>query len=314
MSPVPQLAIVAPCFNEEATLKDSLEKLLIKINELISKGRISESSYLLVVDDGSRDASFTILQSAAGGKIKILKLAGNVGHQRALLAGMHWVTDKCDVMISLDIDLQDDLDTLDKMLDEYVKGNQIVYGVRDNRDADSWFKKNSALVFYRLMQTMGVGLIYNHADFRLLSNTVLREFGRYREVNLFLRGIFPMMGFPHAKVFYNRHERTAGESKYPLRKMLHLAMDGITSFSNRPLKWISFIGLVIFIISLILSGWVLWVVVTGRSVPGWASITLPIYFIGGIQLLSLGIIGEYVSKIYLESKQRPQYHIEKVLE
>jgi glycosyltransferase involved in cell wall biosynthesis len=314
MSPVPQLAIVAPCFNEEATLKDSLEKLIMKMDALIAKGRISETSYLLVVDDGSRDTSFTILQAAAGGKIKVLKLAGNVGHQRALLAGMHWVTDKCDVMISLDIDLQDDLDTLDKMLDEYVKGNEIVYGVRDNRDADSWFKKNSALVFYKLMQTMGVGLIYNHADFRLLSNMVLREFGRYREVNLFLRGIFPMMGFPNAKVFYQRHERTAGESKYPLRKMLHLAMDGITSFSNRPLKWISFIGLIIFIISLILSGWVLWVVVTGRSVPGWASITLPIYFIGGIQLLSLGIIGEYVSKIYLESKQRPQYHIEKVLE
>jgi polyisoprenyl-phosphate glycosyltransferase len=314
MSPVPKLAIVAPCFNEEAALKDSLNKLLIKMDKLVAKGRISESSYLLVVDDGSRDASFTILQAAAGKKIKVLKLAGNVGHQRALLAGMHWVTDKCDVMISLDIDLQDDLGTLDKMLDEYGNGNQIVYGVRDNRDADSWFKKNSALVFYRLMQTMGVGLIYNHADFRLLSNKVLREFGRYREVNLFLRGIFPMMGFPNAKVFYQRHERMAGESKYPLRKMLHLAMDGITSFSNRPLKWISFIGLIIFIISLILSVWVLWVVVTGRSVPGWASITLPIYFIGGIQLLSLGIIGEYVSKIYLESKQRPQYHIEKVLE
>jgi len=231
-----------------------------------------------------------------------------------LLAGMHWATDKCDVMISMDIDLQDDPDTIDRMLEAYSKGNDIVYGVRDNRDADSWFKKNSALLFYRLMQTMGVGLIYNHADFRLLSNHVLKEFNRYREVNLFLRGIFPMMGFPNTKVFYQRQERTAGESKYPLRKMMHLAMDGITSFSNRPLKWISMIGLIIFIISLILSVWVLWVVVTGRSVPGWASITLPIYFIGGIQLLSLGIIGEYVSKIYLESKSRPQYHIEKVLE
>jgi len=231
-----------------------------------------------------------------------------------LLAGMHWVTDKCDVMISIDIDLQDDLGTIDRMLEEHAKGNEIVYGVRDNRDTDGWFKKNSALLFYRLMQTMGVGLIYNHADFRLLSNSVLREFNRYREVNLFLRGIFPMMGFPNVKVFYHRKERNAGESKYPLRKMLHLAMDGITSFSNRPLKWISMIGLIIFIISLILSGWVLWVVVTGRNVPGWASITLPIYFIGGIQLLSLGIIGEYVSKIYLESKSRPQYHIEKVLE
>ena len=314
MSLVPQLAIVAPCYNEEAALKDSLEKLVIKIKELIAKGMVKDSSYLLVVDDGSKDASFNILQAAVGKHIKVLKLAGNVGHQRALLAGMHWATDKCDVMISMDIDLQDDPDTIDRMLEEYAKGNQIVYGVRDNRDADSWFKKNSALLFYRLMQTMGVGLIYNHADFRLLSNSVLREFNRYREVNLFLRGIFPMMGFPNAKVFYQRQERTAGESKYPFRKMLHLAMDGITSFSNRPLKWISMIGLIIFIISLILSRWVLWVVVTGRSVPGWASITLPIYFIGGIQLLSLGIIGEYVSKIYLESKSRPQYHIEKVLE
>jgi glycosyltransferase involved in cell wall biosynthesis len=275
---------------------------------------INDLSFLLVVDDGSRDASFTILRSAVGKHIKVLKLAGNVGHQRALLAGMHWVTDKCDVMISIDIDLQDDLDTIDRMLEEYAKGNQIVYGVRDNRDTDGWFKKNSALLFYRLMQTMGVGLIYNHADFRLIGNNVLREFNRYHEVNLFLRGIFPMMGFPNAKVFYRRKERNAGESKYPLRKMLHLAMDGITSFSNRPLKWISMIGLIIFIVSLILSGWVLWVVVTGRNVPGWASITLPIYFIGGIQLLSLGIIGEYVAKIYLESKSRPQYHIEKVLE
>jgi polyisoprenyl-phosphate glycosyltransferase len=314
MSSVPQLAIVAPCYNEEATLKDSLEKLVIKIKELKAKGMVKDSSYLLVVDDGSKDTSFNILQAAVGNHIKVLKLAGNVGHQRALLAGMHWVTDKCDVMISMDIDLQDDPGTIDKMLEEYAKGNQIVYGVRDNRDADSWFKKNSALLFYRMMQTMGVGLIYNHADFRLLSNNVLREFSRYREVNLFLRGIFPMMGFQNTKVFYQRQERTAGESKYPLRKMLHLAMDGITSFSNRPLKWISMIGLIIFIISLILSVWVLWVVVTGRSVPGWASITLPIYFIGGIQLLSLGIIGEYVSKIYLESKSRPQYHIEKVLE
>jgi glycosyltransferase involved in cell wall biosynthesis len=314
MSLVPQLAIVAPCYNEEAALKESLEKLVIKIKELISKNMVQESSYLLVVDDGSKDASYTILQAAVGKHIKVLKLAGNVGHQRALLAGMHWVTDKCDVMVSMDIDLQDDPGTIDLMLNEYAKGNQIVYGVRDNRDADSWFKKNSALLFYNMMQKMGVGLIYNHADFRLLSNNVLREFSRYREVNLFLRGIFPMMGFSNTKVFYQRQERTAGESKYPLRKMLHLAMDGITSFSNRPLKWISMIGLIIFIISLILSVWVLWVVVTGRSVPGWASITLPIYFIGGIQLLSLGIIGEYVSKIYLESKSRPQYHIEKVLE
>jgi len=207
---VPQLAIVAPCYNEEAALKDSLEKLVFKIKELIDKGKINDLSFLLVVDDGSRDASFTMLRAAVGKHIKVLKLAGNVGHQRALLAGMHWVTDKCDVMISIDIDLQDDLGTIDRMLGEYAKGNEIVYGVRDNRDADSWFKKNSALLFYRLMQTMGVGLIYNHADFRLISNSVLREFNRYREVNLFLRGIFPMMGFPNTKVFYQRRERNAG--------------------------------------------------------------------------------------------------------
>jgi polyisoprenyl-phosphate glycosyltransferase len=176
MSSVPQLAIVAPCYNEEAALKESLEKLNTKIKELIARGMVKETSYLLVVDDGSKDASFSILQAAVGNHIKVLKLAGNVGHQRALLAGMHWVTDKCDVMVSMDIDLQDDPGTIDRMLEEYAKGNQIVYGVRDNRDADSWFKKNSALIFYRLMQTMGVGLIYNHADFRLLSNNVLREF------------------------------------------------------------------------------------------------------------------------------------------
>lgn len=314
MSPIPRLAIVAPCYNEEALLKESVGVLEKKIHQLIMDGKVHETSFLLVIDDGSRDASYQMLESFSGKYIKVLKLSGNVGHQRALLAGMHWVTDKCDVMISLDIDLQDDLDTVDQMLNAFSTGHQIVYGVRDNRDTDGWFKKNSALVFYKLMRSMGVALIYNHADFRLIGNVVLREFGRYKEVNLFLRGIFPMMGFSHTEVYYRRQERSAGESKYPFRKMLGLAMDGVTSFSNRPLKWITMIGLLIFFVSLALSGWVLWVVASGRSVPGWASITLPIYFIGGIQLLCLGIIGEYVSKIYLESKNRPQYHIEKVLE
>ena len=314
MPPLPILAIVAPCYNEEAILKVSLDLLEKKIEQLILEGKVNQSSFVLVVDDGSKDASFQILESFSGSHKKVLKLSGNVGHQRALLAGMHWVTGKCDAMVSLDIDLQDDLNTIDQMLKAYSTGHQIVYGVRDNRDSDGWFKKNSALIFYKLMKAMGVGLVYNHADFRLIGNAVLREFSQYREVNLFLRGIFPMMGFKHTEVYYRRQERSAGESKYPFRKMLGLAMDGITSFSNRPLKWISMIGLVIFLVSLVLSGWVLWVVASGRSVPGWASITLPIYFISGIQLLCLGIIGEYVSKIYLESKSRPQYHIEKVIE
>lgn len=310
----PILAVVAPCFNEEAVLGDSLKILSSKINQLIHDQQIHENSYMLVVDDGSRDGSFAILESFAGTQLKVLKLSANFGHQRALLAGMHWVTGKCDVMVSLDIDLQDDLNTIDQMLLAFSNGNQIVYGVRDNRDSDGWFKKNSALLFYKLMRSMGVELIYNHADFRLIGDAVLREFANYREVNLFLRGIFPMMGFKHTNVYYKRQERSAGESKYPFRKMLGLAMDGITSFSNRPLKWISMIGLMIFLISLALSAWVLWVVASGRGVPGWASITLPIYFISGIQLLCLGIIGEYVSKIYLESKNRPQYHIERILD
>lgn len=310
----PILAVVAPCYNEEAILRDSLTILSNKINQLIHDQQIHEQSYILVVDDGSRDRSFDILESFAGKQLKVLKLSANAGHQRALLAGMHWVTRKCDVMISLDIDLQDDLNTMDQMLLAFSNGDQIVYGVRDNRESDGWFKKNSALLFYKLMKSMGVSLIYNHADFRLISDVVLREFLNYREVNLFLRGIFPMMGFKNSHVYYRRHERTAGESKYPFRKMLGLAMDGITSFSDRPLKWISMIGLIIFLVSLALSAWVLWVVVSGRGVPGWASITLPIYFISGIQLLCLGIIGEYVSKIYLESKRRPQYHIERVIE
>jgi len=193
-------------------------------------------------------------------------------------------------------------------------GAQIVYGVRQSRGADTWFKKKTALWFYKIMQRLGVNLIYNHADFRLLSNQVLLEFNRYKEVNLFLRGIFPRMGFSNATVYYDRQDRTAGETKYPLRKMLNLAMNGITSFSNVPLKIITYVGFLVFFASLAASLWVLFVMLTNRNVPGWASITLPIYFLGGVQLLALGIIGEYISRIYLETKQRPVYHLEEVIE
>jgi glycosyltransferase involved in cell wall biosynthesis len=227
---------------------------------------------------------------------------------------MHFVTGKVDCMISMDADLQDDISVTRQMLEAYNKGAQIVYGVRQRRGADTWFKKQTALAFYKLMQSMGVNLIYNHADFRLLSSKVLIEFGRYREVNLFLRGIFPKMGFTSATVYYDRQDRTAGETKYPLRKMLNLAMNGITSFSNVPLKIISYIGFMVFLGSVLASLWVVFVILTGRNAPGWASITLPIYFLGGVQLLALGILGEYISRIYLETKQRPVYHIEEVIE
>ncbi|MCU0394867.1 MAG: glycosyltransferase family 2 protein, partial [Chitinophagaceae bacterium] len=257
--------------------------------------------------------TLSILRSLAGRQVRVLKLSANCGHQSALLAGMHHVTGRADCMISMDADLQDDISCTRQMLEAYGRGAQIVYGVRQSRGVDTWFKKQTALLFYRIMQWLGVNLVYNHADFRLLSNQVLQEFGRYREVNLFLRGIFPRMGFTSATVYYDRQDRTAGETKYPLRKMLNLAMNGITSFSNVPLKIISYVGFLVFLASLMASLWVVFVILTGRNVPGWASITLPIYFLGGVQLLALGMLGEYVARIYLETKQRPIYHVEELI-
>ncbi len=309
----PVLAIVLPCYNEEAILAESISKLQAMLHQYIADNLVDHSSFLLFVDDGSRDDTWLILQSHISPNLKAIKLSANCGHQQALLAGMHYVTNKVDCMISMDADLQDDMHCTRQMLEHFANGSHIVYGVRDSRSADTGFKKNTALLFYKLMQRMGVNLIYNHADFRLLSNQVLLEFGKYREVNLFLRGIFPRMGFTHSLVHYDRQERTAGETKYPFRKMLQLAVNGITSFSSVPLKIISVVGFIVFAASIMASLWVLFVIVSGRNVPGWASITLPIYFLGGIQLLALGVIGSYVSRIYLETKQRPPYHIEKIL-
>lgn len=310
----PLLAIVLPCYNEEAIIEASLQKLQQLLQQYKQDGWVHADSFLLFVDDGSRDGTLALLRQHKSAAVRTLKLSANCGHQSALLAGMHFVTNKVDCMISMDADLQDDIQCTRHMLTEYNQGAQIVYGVRESRGADTWFKRQTALRFYKLMLRMGVNLVYNHADFRLLSNKVLVEFGRYKEVNLFLRGIFPRMGFSAATVFYNRQDRTAGETKYPLRKMLQLAMNGITSFSNVPLKIISYVGFMVFIGSLLASLWVVFVTITGRNVPGWASITLPIYFLGGVQLLALGILGEYVSRIYLETKQRPIYHIEEVIE
>jgi len=310
----PVLAIVLPCYNEEAIITSTIERLTALLQQYVQTSLIDSSSFLVFVDDGSRDKTLQILREHKNSHIRTLKLSANCGHQSALLAGMHYVTGKADCMISMDADLQDDIHCAGAMLEAFNSGAQIVYGVRQSRGADTWFKKKTALWFYKLMNRLGVNLVYNHADFRLLSNQVLLEFSRYKEVNLFLRGIFPRMGFKNATVYYDRQDRTAGETKYPFRKMLNLAMNGITSFSNVPLKIITYVGFLVFLGSLAASLWVIFVTLTGRNVPGWASITLPIYFLGGVQLLALGIIGEYISRIYLETKQRPIYHLEEVIE
>jgi glycosyltransferase involved in cell wall biosynthesis len=309
---IPRLALVLPCYNEEAIIAQTVAKLEELLNGFIDENRIAGNSFMVFVDDGSRDRSLEILTNVSSEKVRIVKMSANYGHQTALLAGMHYVAGKVDCMVSLDADLQDDLNCIGQMLNEYLAGAHIVYGVRNDRSSDSFFKRKTAQWYYKLMQKMGVNMIYNHADFRLLSNTILQELSKYQEVNLFLRGIFPRMGFKSAIVYYSRLERTAGETKYPFRKMLNLAINGITSFSDVPLKLISMVGFIVFLGSVIASLWVLFVLLTGRNLPGWASITLPIYFIGGVQLLSLGVLGSYISRIYMETKKRPLYHVEQV--
>ncbi len=310
----PILAIVTPCFNEEAIIVSTLNQLTTLVQDMIAAKKINPASFIVFVDDGSQDRTLALLREHKNEKTRILKLARNVGHQQALLAGLHYVTSQVDCCVSLDADLQDDTGVIGTMIDEFEKGNHIVYGVRSNRDSDSTYKRATAELFYKFMLRMGVPLIFNHADFRLLSNPVLTELKKYKEVNLFLRGIFPLMGYRSTQVYYSRKRREAGESKYPFWKMVHFAITGITSFTNYPLKIIMALGAFVFLGSLIATGWVIWVVLTGRNVPGWASITLPIYLLGGVQLLAVGVLGEYISKIYLETKQRPLYHVEEVVE
>lgn len=310
----PVLAIVTPCFNEEAIIATTVQTLNSVLGDLVKSNVIAPESFIVFVDDGSRDQTLELLRKSKTSATRILKLAHNVGHQQALLAGLHYVTHKADCCISLDADLQDDVDVIPEMVKEFIGGSQIVYGVRGNRDTDSAHKRGTAELFYRFMQLMGVPLVFNHADFRLISNQVLIELQKYKEVNLFLRGIFPLMGYQSSRVYYARKKREAGESKYPFWKMVRFAITGITSFTNYPLKIITALGAVVFFGSLIATGWVLYVVLSGKNVPGWASITLPIYMLGGIQLLAVGILGEYIAKIYLETKGRPLYHVEEVVE
>ncbi len=311
------LTIVVPCYNEEENIVETAAQLSAKRSELIAEGLINENSRILFVDDGSTDASLNKLQQLVKSYpfISILKLSKNFGHQNALLAGLLHAKDYSDCVISIDADLQDDVEALKDFVKKYKEGYEIVYGVRSNRDSDSWFKRTSARFFYMLMKAFGAKLIYNHADYRLVSKRVLENLNQFNEKNLFLRNIFPLIGFKSTQVNYIRKERFAGESKYPLGKMLKFAWTGISSFSSAPLHFIALLGLVIFLLSIVMSIYVLYrAFISHHVVPGWASTLISVYFLGGIQLLSIGVIGEYLAKNYIETKSRPRYFIDEYVD
>ena len=309
------LTIVSPCFNEVAVLPNTIEQLTSALLDLQGKNKVCSSSRLLFIDDGSTDGTWDLIKHyrESGYPVEGIKLSRNRGHQNALIAGL--LMAQGDVIISIDADLQDDISTLEKMLDENSMGSEIVYGIRNQRSSDSWFKRTSAQLFYRIMLAFGADIIYNHADYRLMSRRAIDALREFREVNLFLRGLLPMLGFKYSVVTYSRYPRAAGTSKYPLRKMLSLSINAITSLSVVPLRVISLFGVLISFLSIILALWVFVVAIsTSSTVAGWASTLLPIFFLGGIQLLSLGIIGEYIGRIYMESKQRPRYIIDSLLQ
>lgn len=312
--PLPRLAIVVPCYDEEEALPHTARRLTALLERLRKDGRIAVDSRIVFVDDGSRDRTWRLIESLSqeDGRIRGIKLSRNRGHQNALLAGLF--TTEGDVIVSVDADLQDDIEIIEEMLKQHAQGAQVVYGVRDDRTSDGMFKRASALGFYRVIHALGVESVYNHADFRLLSRRAVEALKDFGEVNLFLRGIVPLLGFQSSVVYYTRTERVAGVSKYPLRKMLGLALDAVTSFSVVPLRMISALGVIVFLFSVGMGIWTLWVrLFTERAVPGWTSTLLPIYALGGLQILCVGILGEYMGKVYQETKRRPRYIIEKVL-
>lgn len=307
----PILYIVVPCYNEEEVLPVTCKLFLNKIYELTESGMISDKSRILFVNDGSKDNTWNIIKELAESDEHYTGIAQsrNRGHQNAVLAGLMEVKDLADITVSIDCDGQDDINAINLMVEEYLNGAEIVYGVRSKRETDTFFKRFTAETFYRLLNMMGVETIYNHADYRLVSGRVLQEFANFKEVNLFLRGMFPLVGFKSTCVYYERHERIAGKSHYPLRKMLSLALDGITSLSIKPIRIITIIGLLISILSFAGVIWSMIMYFTENSITGWSSTTCIICFIGGIQMISLGILGEYIGKIYMETKSRPRYII-----
>jgi len=310
-----KLAIIIPCYNEEEILPKSINELNSLLKSMIDKDLCNSSSRLLFVDDGSKDKTWQIIEetSKKDELVEGIKLSRNYGHQNALIAGLSSI--EADAYVTIDADLQDDANAIKDMIKAYHKGFEIVYGVRKERKSDTLFKRQSAHMFYKLMDIMGVETVYNHADFRLLSSRAKDALMEFKEVNLFLRGIIPLIGFKTTTVYYARKERYAGESKYPLKKMLSFAWEGITSFSTIPLRLITTTGFIIFIISIIYGTWVLYEkLFTDHTVQGWASMMVVLLGLGGIQVLSLGIIGEYIGKIYKETKQRPRYFIDKTTE
>lgn len=316
MKKLPILYIVIPCFNEEEVLKETTKRLKTKLKKLLKEKIISTKSRVMYVNDGSKDKTWSIIKeiNQKENLFTGISLSRNRGHQNALLAGLLTAKNYADIVISMDSDLQDDIDAIDKMITKYLEGNDIVYGVRSKRKKDSFFKKITAEGFYKVMNLLGVECIYNHADYRLTSKRVLEEFSNYKEVNLFLRGMFPLVGFKSDIVYYERNERFAGKSKYPLKKMLNFAWDGITSFSIKPLRMICVLGFMILFISIAIMIYSLIRKLTGNTVPGWTFLSISIWFIGGIQMISIGIIGEYIGKIYQETKQRPRYIVEEILD
>ncbi|MCA1293917.1 glycosyltransferase family 2 protein [Paenibacillus sp. alder61] len=310
----PTLYIAIPCYNEEDALPITTKQLLEVLNHLIGEKLISKQSRILYIDDGSYDRTWNIIKTLSSSHSSILglKLSKNAGHQKALLAGLMYSKEYSDCVISMDADLQDDIWAIREFITKYQDGYEVVYGVRENRDKDSWFKRWSAEGFYKLMNKLGVPVVFNHADYRLMSKRVLDQLAHYKETNLFLRGIVPLIGFRSTVVSYTRNERIAGESKYPLKKMLSFAWDGITSFSVRPIRLVTMLGFISLAISIVVGLYALFSKIFYDTVWGWTSIMISIWFIGSIQLLALGVIGEYVGKIYKEVKRRPAYIIEEV--
>jgi glycosyltransferase involved in cell wall biosynthesis len=307
----PVLYLVIPCYNEEQVLPLTSGKFKAKLEELIEAGKISEDSRVMFVNDGSKDTTWDILTSLCeeDKKYAAISLAHNRGHQNALIAGLMEAKKYADITISMDCDGQDDINAITEMVDEYAKGSEIVFGVRNDRSTDSWFKRTTAQSYYKFLRGMGVDIIPDHADYRLMSARVLSALEGYGEVNLFLRGIIPQLGFKQSVVYYSRAEREAGTTHYPLSKMMSLAIDGVTSFSIRPLRLITVLGIIVALLSFIGIIYVLISVISGYYVDGWASTTCILCFVSGIQMISLGVIGEYIGRIYLETKQRPRYFV-----
>lgn len=310
-----KLYLAVPCYNEEEVLFDTTEKLTKKYDQLIADGKITNDSKIVYIDDGSKDKTWEIISELykTNTYVNGIKMSRNRGHQNALLGGLMTIKDDCDCVISIDADLQDDINAFDKMIEDFENGSEIVYGVRSKRATDTAFKRMTAQGFYKILSALGAEVVYNHADFRLMSRRALNALADFKEVNLFLRGLVPLVGYKSSVVEYERSERLAGESKYPLKKMLGLAWDGVTSLSMKPIRMITVLGVIVFCISIIMLIYSLVMWAIGNTVSGWTSMTVSIWAIGGLQLLAIGVVGEYIGKIYMETKNRPRFIVEEQL-